>query len=199
MLASVIIPVYMRVDWLEKSLNALRKQTSSSSWEVIVVDDGSSNGAQIRHIIERMAVDTPFPLILLQKENTGPAAARNFGANRARGTILCFLYDDSVPTPRWLEEITVPFQKTEKVGLVSGKTLSYERSEYRPLLLERAISPFKVVLLSFSFSNNPGNGLRLGRAFSTSTGCSPKRSMTKLASAESREPTKCIPPIPGRR
>lgn len=140
MLASVIIPVYKRADWLTKSLSALQRQTlSSGTWEAIVIDDGSPNEKEIRQVVERIAAESDYSLIFRRKQNGGPAAARNFGARFAGGGILCFLDDDSIPQPRWLEEITAPFHADDQVGLVSGQTLSYERQEGLSLSLERAI------------------------------------------------------------
>lgn len=140
MLASVIIPVYKRADWLKKSLLALQRQTFfTGNWEVIVIDDGSPNEDEIRQAVEFIAEECSFQLIFKRKPNGGPAAARNFGARFAKGAILCFLDDDSIPQPRWLEEITEPFHADDRVGLVSGKTLSYDRHEGLSLLLERAV------------------------------------------------------------
>lgn len=139
MQVSVIVPVYKRYDWLEKCLEALGRQSFQADWEVVIVDDGSPNEDQIRQTIEKIAGDFPVSLKLLRKPNGGPAAARNFGVLSAGGKILCFLDDDSVPEPQWLEEITAPFKRDEKVGLVSGKTLSYEREEGLSLLLERTV------------------------------------------------------------
>lgn len=136
---SVVIPVYKRADWLALNLKALGRQNFSSSFEVVVVDDGSPNREDIARVVEKISQKGALTVALFRKTNAGPAAARNYGAKRARGRILCFLDDDSVPEGGWLEEIVKPFGAGMRVGLVSGKTRSYDRDSPLPVLLERTI------------------------------------------------------------
>ena len=138
-LVSLVIPVYKRADWLSKNLEALVAQNYGEKFEVIVVDDGSPNGEEIRRVIDGIAANSELHLLFLQKENGGPAAARNFGVTKSRGELICFLDDDSIPDPNWLTKIVEPFNDHPNVGLVSGQTKSYYQDERLPLLLERVI------------------------------------------------------------
>ena len=60
----------------------------------------------------------------------GPAKARNLGARLAKGDVVVFLDDDTIPTPTWLEEILKAFEKSSHAGIggmtynVKTKTLS---------------------------------------------------------------------------
>ena len=89
--ASVIVPTYNRIESLVDTLDSLAKQEYDASlFEVIVVDDGSSDGTQ-----ETLAKsDHPFLLRVISQENQGSAVARNTGAQSASGRILIFLDDD---------------------------------------------------------------------------------------------------------
>jgi GT2 family glycosyltransferase len=136
---SIIIPVYRRTGWLGKCLSALAQQVFDGDFEVIIVDDGSPNHDEITAIADRFRSGCPFTVELLLKKNGGPAAARNFGVARSEGRFLCFLDDDSVPDTKWLNEITTPFFESQRIGLVNGKTVSYDRCSHLPLLLERAV------------------------------------------------------------
>lgn len=138
-MVSIVVPVYKRADWLALNLAALARQHSSVSFEVIVVDDGSPNGDEIVRVVEGVCNETTLPITLLHKLNAGPAAARNYGAERAQGEIVCFLDDDSVPETDWLAEIVKPFSMNSRVGLVSGQTRSYYRDLALPVLLEKTI------------------------------------------------------------
>ncbi len=99
-LFSVIIPTYQRLEGLRNCLSGITGiSTDRQSFEVIVVDDGSDHDPAT-------VVDTFRPVLrirlLNQQRNMGPAAARNRGAEAARGDYLVFIDDDCIPRPEWL-------------------------------------------------------------------------------------------------
>jgi GT2 family glycosyltransferase len=95
---SVVIPTYRRPDTLFRVLDALGEQRSPPEFEVVVVDDGSGDGTA-----ERLGTyGAPYPLRAFSQENSGPARARNRGVEEARGEIVLFLGDDTVPEPQLL-------------------------------------------------------------------------------------------------
>lgn len=90
LLVSVIIPTYNRKDSLLRTLDSLSRQSyPAERFEVIVVDDGGSDGACE---VKRRAF--PFQLVYLRQANQGSAAARNHGAQQSRGGVLVFVDDD---------------------------------------------------------------------------------------------------------
>ncbi len=98
---SVVIPSYGRSESLRHTLAALAKQ-NMCGFEVVVVDDGSPD-----RVTEDVAPTTDvFQLRIIRQENAGPAAARNLGAQQARGEILAFTDDDCLPRPDWLSTLT---------------------------------------------------------------------------------------------
>jgi len=87
---SVIIPTYNRKDMLRETLISLAQQTyPSDRFEVIVVDDGSTDGTE-----EIAAEAFPFTLRYFWQTNQGDAEARNLGARQSQADILVFLDDD---------------------------------------------------------------------------------------------------------
>jgi glycosyltransferase involved in cell wall biosynthesis len=98
MTLSVVIPTYRRPDTLFRVLDGLGRQTTPP-FEVVVVDDGSGDGTWERLRDYRAA----YPLRGFTHENAGPARARNRGVEEARGEIVLFLGDDTVPEPRLVE------------------------------------------------------------------------------------------------
>lgn len=96
---SVVVPTYQRRDRVVHNIRALAEQTQSSL-EAIVVVDGSGDGSADA----LRALDVPFPLTVIEQENSGAAAARNTGARAAAGEILLFLDDDMEPHPAMLAE-----------------------------------------------------------------------------------------------
>ena len=141
--ASVIIPIYQRTTWIDKCIEKLNNQTFKGQFEILVVDDGSPDGQVIKNKIENTIGKSRLRIRFFQNIHAGPAAARNKGARKAVGRILCFLDDDSMPDPQWLEEILNTFEKKISVALVSGKILSYDRQPGLSLLLEKYVYPRK--------------------------------------------------------
>jgi glycosyltransferase involved in cell wall biosynthesis len=93
---SVVVPTYNRRAGVERLLRTLAEQTfPSSQFEVVVVDDGSTDGTA-----EALArFEAPYRLRALTQANAGPAAARNNGLQHAEGRLIVFLDDDVVPSP----------------------------------------------------------------------------------------------------
>src|SRR5512141_701583 len=97
---SVVIPTYNRQNVLARCLDALEHQTIAPSlFEVIVVDDGSTDGT--REMLGSRAF--PFAFRAITVPNGGASAARNAGVAIARGTFVALTEDDVVPDARWLE------------------------------------------------------------------------------------------------
>jgi glycosyltransferase involved in cell wall biosynthesis len=105
---SVIIPVYNGAATLPAGLRALRKQTYPLD-EVIVVDDGSTDGSG--------DIARGFGVRVISQSNAGPAAARNRGAAAAQGDILLFTDADCVPAPDWAERMVMAFTGPGVVGV----------------------------------------------------------------------------------
>jgi len=92
---SVVIPTFRRPETLFPVLDALGRQATPPEFEVVVVDDGSGDDTP-----ERLSAYRPaYPFRFFSQENGGPASARNRGVREARGRIVLFLGDDTVPEP----------------------------------------------------------------------------------------------------
>ena len=97
---SVVIPTYNRKDMLMKCLAALEKQTVlPSEFEVVIVDDGSTDGTEEMLAAHRSS----FPIEFYRQTNQGPGAARNLGLTRTRGELVLFIGDDIIGDERLLE------------------------------------------------------------------------------------------------
>ncbi len=99
---SIVIPTFNRLPALQEVIQALCGQ-EGPPFEVIVVDDGSEDGAA-DWLDERAAGSDAdgIGLRVLHQPNRGPAVARNRGVSAARGRWVAFLGDDTVPAPGWL-------------------------------------------------------------------------------------------------
>lgn len=91
---SVVVPTYNRRASVERLLQALDDQTYPLyRFEVLVIDDGSSDGTPAR----LRELKTAYCLTVLEQAHQGPAEARNTGVARARAAVVLFLDDDVVP------------------------------------------------------------------------------------------------------
>ena len=98
-LISVIVPVYNCKDYLQATLASLRRQTYPN-WEVILVDDGSTDGSgEICDSVCRE--DARFKVI--HQENKGPGEARNTGLDAAKGEFIAFVDGGDAILPQTIE------------------------------------------------------------------------------------------------
>lgn len=108
---SVIVPAYNSENTISHCLDGLLNQTiSSDQYEIIVVDDGSTDKTST-------IVQSYTNIRYLNIPHGGPSAARNAGAKAAEGEILVFTDADCVPAQDWLRCMTFPFQDQEIIGL----------------------------------------------------------------------------------
>jgi glycosyltransferase involved in cell wall biosynthesis len=120
-LVSVILPVYNGLPWLVDAVRSIRAQTHSR-WELIVVDDGSTDGSG-EHLLEAVASDNRIRIVT-HPENRGISAAYNSGLAAARGRYVAFQEQDDISLPERLErelrvmkELDVPIVSS-RVGLL---------------------------------------------------------------------------------
>ncbi|MDE0186953.1 MAG: glycosyltransferase [Candidatus Poribacteria bacterium] len=118
---SIIIPTYNRKDELEDLLPSLRRQKSTVLFEIIVVDDGSTDGT--RELLKNLAEDWKGRLRFLEQNRAGPGAARNLGIKHANGDILVFVDSDCIAPSEWLTKLTSGFDNPQ-VGAVGGPELA---------------------------------------------------------------------------
>ena len=100
---SVIIPTYNREEVLAKALNGYLAQSSPSLiHELIIVDDGSTDGTE--SLVQEFSRKSPFPVLYFRQPNKGPAAARNLGIREAHAELVLFTDSDIIPEHDLVEQ-----------------------------------------------------------------------------------------------
>ncbi len=97
---SVVIPLFNAGRWILETLESIRAQTFSR-WEIVVVDDGSTDDGPA---LIRDEANRDGRIRFFQQANAGPAVARHFGAQQARGDWLIFLDSDDLLPPARMEK-----------------------------------------------------------------------------------------------
>lgn len=115
---SIIIPVYNKVEYTRQCLEALIEHTPSELYEVIIVDNGSTDGTG--NFLATLEGDVK---LITNAQNLGFSKACNQGAQAAAGAYLVFLNNDTVPHEHWLTELIDVADALDDVAVVGGKLL----------------------------------------------------------------------------
>ncbi|MBW3663694.1 MAG: glycosyltransferase [Actinobacteria bacterium] len=115
---SVVVPTYQRRHHVGLTVRALQAQDIEQPYEIIVVDDGTTDGTA--DILEDFARDDARVHVLRRPRNEGPGPARNAGWRAARGHVVAFTDDDCVPDRGWLAAVLAASDRGADV--VMGRT-----------------------------------------------------------------------------
>jgi glycosyltransferase involved in cell wall biosynthesis len=95
-LVSIILPTYNRKKFLTGAFKSIESQ-QYKNWELIIVDDGSSDGSI--ELLTELKRSVTNPVRIIQQENAGPAVARNTGILEANGDFIAFFDSDDYWLP----------------------------------------------------------------------------------------------------
>jgi len=113
---SFVIPAYNEQEIIEKSLLSIKHLMKEIPYEVIVIDNGSTD--------ETVNIVRQFDAKLLIDSSKTIAGLRNLGASHAKGQILVFLDADVMITEQWVENI---FKTLERINNVDGAIITGSR------------------------------------------------------------------------
>ncbi|HRY33159.1 MAG TPA: glycosyltransferase [Bacteroidales bacterium] len=145
-LISVIIPCYNHGAFLEEAILSVKAQ-SYQHFEIIVVDDGSSDAAT-QHIIRDLEKQLGFKLV--RQKNKGLPAARNAGIGRADGELILPLDADDTFHPDFMARALEVIMQDENIKAVSsyaGKfgysegVIALKGGDIRDFVLDSAVMP----------------------------------------------------------
>jgi len=119
-----------------------------ANYEVIVVNDGSTDGT------EKIAAQYGFRLITT--ENRGLAAARNTGLQAATGEIVAYIDDDASPDPHWLSYLAATVMNTNHVGVGGPNISPPEDSAIAQCVSQSPGNPVHILLSDSEAEHIPG-------------------------------------------
>ena len=103
---SVIVPVYNGAEYIRTSISSIINQEFSENYEIIVIDDGSTDDSL--DIAYELLSKADIPYKLVHQRNSGVSIARNHGIEVARGDYVVFVDSDDYILTNHLSELYNP-------------------------------------------------------------------------------------------
>ena len=123
---SVVIATYNRRGLLDRCLECLfRQDYPKDQYEIIVVDDGSSDGT--KEMVEGKSSSCGLKY-LKHKERRGQSRAKNLGINHAHGEVIIFIDDDVLCPPQFIREHLRYHKKYDNI-IVDGPAINTDRTD----------------------------------------------------------------------
>lgn len=147
---TTVIPMYNSKDTIKSAIESVLNQTYKEPIEIIVVNDGSSDGCE--KIVENMIFknQTNRTIKLINKPNGGASSARNTGIKRASGEYIAFLDSDDEWHPQKLEIISKILENDSIKFLGHSHTLQSNFKEHFQIRQPVKISFAKLLLKNFA-------------------------------------------------
>ena len=109
---SIIVPAYNEAAYLGRALDSLLHQDYIGRYEVIVVDNNSTDGTA--------AIASQYGVPVVKEPQQGVCAARQRGVDCAKGEIIISTDADTTQPPDWLRTIDARFARSDSVVAVAG-------------------------------------------------------------------------------
>lgn len=120
---SLIISTRNRSSALARTLESLRMIRTSQPWELLIIDNGSSDDTQLT--IKRFVATFFGAVQLVSEPKRGLANAHNAGFREAKSPICVFIDDDCYPSEDYLSAISVCFAEDPGIGFIGGRILPW--------------------------------------------------------------------------
>ena len=127
---SVVVPVYNVANFIDEGLDSIANQNFKHRYEVILIDDCSTDASL--DVCRRYANDHASKFCLIESEtNAGVSVARNLGLQQARGRYLMFVDPDDILPPTALSDL---FEAAEQyhADIVKGNLTLFDNHDRRP-------------------------------------------------------------------
>ena len=142
---SVIIPMWNEENYLRSCLQSLKNQKTSFQYEVILVDNNSSDNS--------LKIASKFPVSIVSEKRQGRSYSRNKGIELARGEFIVLTEADCILPSDWLQTIYSHFASHPEIIGLAGTSFFYNSSDYQKYLLKLLIISSSLMYRFFSGNN----------------------------------------------
>lgn len=144
---SLIVCTRNRSGRLAHCLEAMRQVQFAGVWEIVVVDNGSTD--ETPATIKAAAANMPAPLTSVLQLKPGVSGGRNAGIAASRGRIIVFTDDDCYVEPDLLTEAVRAFED-EKVGFATGRVDLHDPTDV-PITINPSRTPVRFPAKSYLY------------------------------------------------
>jgi GT2 family glycosyltransferase len=131
---SLIICTRNRVTQLTQTLNTVSAIRSQLKWELVVVDNESTDRTSA--VVQEFAASSDQPVQLIVQPGRGVSCAKNAGWQSAKAPLVVCIDDDCYPEENYLDSIFECFSNNPELGFVGGRILLYDPTDRRVTIQE---------------------------------------------------------------
>ena len=135
---SLIICTRNRCRQLLQCLRAVQDIASDRPWELIVVDNGSTD--ETARVVADFVTTASVPVRYLFEAQPGLGNAHNAGVRVAQAEILAFTDDDCYPAPDFVDQVCSAFGKDRSIGYISGRVMLHDGADH-PITVNESLMP----------------------------------------------------------
>ena len=143
---SLVICTRNRAAQLAQTLKRLLAIRSQLSWELVIVDNESTDRTSA--VVQEFAPTFDHPVQMIKKQGRGVAVAKNAGWQSARADIVVCIDDDCYPERDYLDSIFDCFANDPRVGFAGGRILLHDPTD-RKITIQEHLQPFSFAPGSF--------------------------------------------------
>jgi glycosyltransferase involved in cell wall biosynthesis len=143
---SLVIGTRNRAEKLQRCLAAVAELRSTATWELVIVDNASTDGTAT--VINEFKMRAPMSVVAAYEPKQGLGRARNCGITAAHGSVVGFTDDDCYPAPDYIDSLLAIFRDRE-IGYVGGRIKLFDPRDWPISIVDKAeaqiIEPFTYI------------------------------------------------------
>lgn len=124
---TLIICTRNRADQLQATLASLNQIVTERRWELVIVDNGSTDSTP--EVVRRFISATEISTVKIDEPRKGLSRARNAGCKAAKGAVIAFTDDDCYPHEDYVDAVLDIFDRRPDLGFMGGRVLLHDPSD----------------------------------------------------------------------